>query len=54
MYYEIALRQEKTAKKEETILYNTYHLQETDQIVYKYHSIMNFDAKVVEIFKNVK
>ena len=30
LYYEIALRQEKTAKKEETILYNTYHLQETD------------------------
>jgi len=54
LYYEIALRQEKTAKKEETILYNTYHLQETDQIVYKDHHIMNFDATVVEVFKNVK
>ena len=30
LYYEIALRQEKTAKKEETILYNTVHIQETD------------------------
>jgi len=26
LYYEIALRQEKTAKKDEVILYNTYHL----------------------------
>jgi len=48
------MRQEKTAKKDEVILYNTFHLKETDQILYKDHHIMEFDATVIEIFKNVK
>lgn len=34
LYYEIALRQEKTAKKAETILYNTLHIAETDNLYY--------------------
>ena len=35
LYYEIALRQERTAKKTEVILYNTSHLKETDNLYYK-------------------
>jgi len=53
LYYEIAIRQEKTAKKAETILYNTTHLAETDNMYYKDHTLMEFDATIIEVFKNV-
>jgi len=53
LYLEISIRQEKTAKKAETILYNTLHLPETDNIYYKDHTVMKFDAKIVDVFANV-
>jgi len=53
LYYEIALRQERTAKKAETILYNTTHLPETDNIYYKDHTVQEFDAKIVDVFNNI-
>jgi len=53
LYLEIAVRQERTAKKAETILYNTSHLPETDNIYYKDSSVMDFDAKIIEVFANV-
>jgi len=54
LYYEISLRQERTAKAQEVILYQTGHLVETDNLYYKDHDLMEFDAKVVSVFKNVK
>ena len=53
LYYEIALKLEKTAKKQEKILYNTIHLPETDNIYYTDHTCMEFDAKILEVFANV-
>lgn len=53
LYLEIAVRQERTAKKAETILYNTTHLPETDNLYYKDHTQMEFDAKIVDVFANV-
>ena len=54
LYSEIALKQERTAKKLENILYNTTHLPETENLYYKDHTCMKFDAKIIEVFKNVK
>lgn len=54
LYYEISQRQERTAKATELILYNTTHLPETDNMYYKDHSMMQFDATIVEVFKNVQ
>lgn len=53
LYYEIALRQERTAKKAEVILYQTSHLPETDNLYYSDHNLMSFDASIVEVFNNV-
>jgi len=53
LYYEIAIRQERVAKAAEVVLYNTGHLPETDNIYYKDQTIMNFDAKICEVFQNV-
>jgi alanyl-tRNA synthetase len=53
LYYEIALRQERTAKKAETILYQTTHLPETENLYYSDSSLMEFDAKIVDVFNNV-
>jgi len=38
LYYEIATRQERIAKAAETILYDTHHLIETDNLYYKDHT----------------
>ena len=53
LYYEIAMRQERTAKATETILYNTTHLKETDNLFYKDHTLMEFDATILDVYKNV-
>lgn len=53
LYYEIALRQERTAKKAEVILYSTTHLPETENLYYDDHNLLDFDAKVVDVFNNV-
>jgi hypothetical protein len=47
------LRQERTAKATETILYQTNHLPETKMIFYEHHDLMEFEAKVVDVFNNV-
>lgn len=41
------------AKAPENILYSTVHLPETDNLYYKDHNLMSFDAKVVDVFANV-
>jgi alanyl-tRNA synthetase len=53
LYYEIALRMEKTAKKQEKILYNTIHLAETDNIYFSDAQCMEFDGSILEVFANV-
>jgi alanyl-tRNA synthetase len=53
LYYEIALRQEKTAKKAETILYNTVHIAETDNLYYHDNQMKEFDATILDVFNNV-
>jgi len=53
LYYEIAMKQERTAKKQEQILYQTTHLPETDNLFYKDHSMMEFEATIIDVFKNV-
>jgi hypothetical protein len=53
LYYEIALRQERTAKAAETILYNTTHIPETKMIFYDNHDLMDFDATIIEVFNNI-
>jgi hypothetical protein len=53
LYYEIAMKAEKTAKKAETVLYNTTHLPETDNMYYKDHGLMEFGATILDVFKNV-
>mmetsp|Transcript_400 Transcript_400/g.787 ORF Transcript_400/g.787 Transcript_400/m.787 type:complete len:329 (+) Transcript_400:962-1948(+) len=53
LYYEISIRQERTAKAAENILYNTTHIPETENIYYKDHTVMDFDAEIIEIFSNV-
>jgi len=53
LYYEIALRQERTAKKQETILYNTTHLPETDNLYYKDNTLQHFEATIIDVFQNV-
>ena len=52
LYYEIARRQETTAKAAEEILYDTTHLPETDNLYYKDHRMTEFKAKIVDILDN--
>jgi alanyl-tRNA synthetase len=54
LYNEIHLRQERTAKAPENVLYSTTHLPETDMIFYDDHHLMEFDANIVEVFKNAQ
>ena len=53
LYYEISQRQERVAKATETILYSTTHLPETENLYYDDHTLMNFEAKVVDVFANM-
>jgi alanyl-tRNA synthetase len=52
LYYEIARRQETTAKAAEEILYDTTHLPETENLYYKDHRMTEFKARVVDIIEN--
>ena len=54
LYNEIALRQERTAKAPETVLYKTTHLPATDMILYDDHNIMEHNATIIEVFENVQ
>ena len=53
LYYEIALRKEKMAKAPEVVLYSTVHLPETVNLYYQDHNLLDFEAKVVDVFANV-
>ena len=53
LYNEIALRQERTAKAPETILYSTLHLPETRSMYFEDTHMIDFDAEIVDIFANV-
>lgn len=53
LYYEIALKQERTAKKPAVIMYNTTHLPETKMIFYDDHNLFEFGATILDVFKNV-
>lgn len=53
LYYEIAMKQERTAKAAETILYQTSHIEETENLYYKDHTLMEFDAKIIDVFNNI-
>lgn len=54
LYYEIATRQERIVKAAEQILYNTTHLPATTNLYYADHHCYKFNAKIVDIFANVK
>lgn len=53
LYYEIASRQERVAKAQEAVLYDTLHLPATENIYFKDNKMFDFDAEVVAVFKNV-
>jgi alanyl-tRNA synthetase len=53
LYYEIADRQEKTIKAVPAVLYSTAHLAETKSLYYANHHQYKFDAKILEIIRNV-
>lgn len=54
LYHEIATRQERIVKAAEQILYNTTHLPATINLYYQNHRQYKFEAKIVDIFSNVK
>lgn len=54
LYYEIAMKAERTAKATEKILYNTLHLPETGNLYYADSRRMDFDAKVIAVYANLK
>lgn len=54
LYYEIATRQERIVKAAEQILYNTSHLTPTKNLYYEDHHLYKFNAKIVDIFANIK
>ena len=54
LYHEIALRQERVVKAAEQILYNTTHLPATENLYYGDHHMYQFNAKVVDVFANIK
>lgn len=47
------MRQERTAKKQEQILYQTTHLPETKAIFYDDHDLVEHDATILDVFRNV-
>ncbi len=53
LYYEIALRQERVSKAAEVILYNTTHLKETENLSYQLDALVEFKAKILDIFANL-
>lgn len=53
LYYEIATRQERTAKAAEKILYNTIHLPETVNLYYADGHKFDFNGKVIAVYQNV-
>lgn len=54
LYHEIATRQERVVKAAEQILYDTTHLPPTINLYYQNHKMYKFNAKIVDVFANVK
>eukprot|EP00744_Colponema_vietnamica_P000780 GILI01001356.1.p1 GENE.GILI01001356.1~~GILI01001356.1.p1 ORF type:complete len:965 (+),score=358.80 GILI01001356.1:48-2942(+) len=54
LYYEIATRQERTAKAAEVILYDTTHLPPTDMLYLKDHRSLDFEGKIVSVMANIQ
>lgn len=54
LYTEIAARQERTAKEAEVVLYSTTHLPETKALYYEDQDLMDFEATVIDVFRNVE
>eukprot|EP00163_Fabomonas_tropica_P013461 TRINITY_DN2499_c0_g1_i1.p1 TRINITY_DN2499_c0_g1~~TRINITY_DN2499_c0_g1_i1.p1 ORF type:complete len:973 (-),score=368.24 TRINITY_DN2499_c0_g1_i1:251-3169(-) len=54
LYYEIATREEMSAKQALKQLYDTAHMQPTVELFYKDDGIRSFDNKIVEIVANVQ
>jgi alanyl-tRNA synthetase len=54
LYYEIAMAQERVAKAPEQILYNTLHLPETRSLYFDDTHLLEFEAKVIDVFANVR
>ena len=54
LYYEIAERLEKITKAAPVILYDTFHLPETENLYYKDHKLYSFESQIVEVFQNVQ
>ena len=53
LYYFIADKKDRITKAAPVILYDTSHLQETENLYYKDHHMYEFDAKISDIFLNV-
>jgi alanyl-tRNA synthetase len=53
LYYEISQRKERVVKAVEQILYDTTHLQETDNLFYQNSHLEEFDAKILDVFINL-
>ena len=47
------MRQERTAKATEVILYDTTHLPETENLFYADQHMMEFDATILDVYQNV-
>ena len=54
LYYEIAERLEKITKAAPVILYDTFHLPETENLYYKDHKLYTFESEIVDVFQNVQ
>lgn len=53
LYYYIAEKKEKLTKPPALVLYDTTHLDETENLYYKNHHMYEFDASITDIFLNI-
>ncbi|KRX05303.1 Translation protein, beta-barrel domain [Pseudocohnilembus persalinus] len=52
-YYALAEQKESQQKQEKAVLYNTAHLNETQNLYYDNHKLLKFESKILEVFNNV-
>eukprot|EP00357_Protocruzia_adherens_P036422 CAMPEP_0115033840 /NCGR_PEP_ID=MMETSP0216-20121206/40213_1 /TAXON_ID=223996 /ORGANISM="Protocruzia adherens, Strain Boccale" /LENGTH=961 /DNA_ID=CAMNT_0002412447 /DNA_START=107 /DNA_END=2992 /DNA_ORIENTATION=+ len=53
-YYQLDLRNSQLAAAAETVLYDTTHLEATKNLYYDNHHLYDFEAKILDIFPNLK
>lgn len=53
LYLYIAEKKDRTTKAAPLVLYDTTHLEETENLYYKDHHQYDFDAKILDVFLNV-